>query len=124
MENYGQLKAREQGIYPDPNPVTMTPARIRGDAGNTYNPPAEPIGHIPQQVQEQERLTSALLEELAALEHRLSFVLRPSAPDGTQSQGAGTQPVTSALAQGLGELNARLYVAMARVRSMTARVDL
>jgi hypothetical protein len=83
-----------------------------------------PVGHVTDELQEQERLLATLADELSGLESRLNMALRPAPPEANGAGGTAPMPVRSVLADGLSEHNRRLRQLIDRARAMTARADL
>lgn len=93
-------------------------------AYNEARPQAQEVGHVAQGVGEQERLTSALLDEINMLESRFAGVLRPAPPVGQGSSPATPTPMRSSLADALDQFNGRISVALYRLRDIAARADI
>lgn len=85
--------------------------------------PKESIGHVAEGVSEQERLLMLLHEELSQLESRLIPVCRPM-PSTTGNSAATPAPVRSPLGEMFARHVAGLNDVIARVRGLTAALDL
>lgn len=97
---------------------------VTGYAYPAPSPSDRPLGHIPQELQENERLCMTLHDELSGLEARIGGILRPSAGEAASANGTQPAPPKSECANAVGELNRHINRAIQRVRDLSARADL
>ena len=83
-----------------------------------------PVGHVIEQAGETGRLIDTLGQEVQALEQRLAAILRPVPPTGSGAGEKAVRPVMSPHAEGLTEVNGRLFAIVQHVRELVARADL
>lgn len=99
----------------------LYPGLIQGGEAMETRAPA--AGSLPEVVSEQERLLSALTQELTDLENRVSPFARPVPPSGQVQGGNTPQPIMSPLAECIARHNSRLVVLIDSARALVRRID-
>lgn len=98
--------------------------RTLGDSTLGEVSAAQRVGHIADGMNELDRLTQTLADEIGALAQRIEPALRPDPPQGPGNKPDSVRPVMSNLAGGLHDFNARIHAQIQRVRELAARADL